>query len=315
MAHRRAGAVQNALAPHATPPPAPEPIVTPPIYGTWPANGKQPVWLQDLNFDPRMRAAAGIAVNVVRSDQDDLIASAWDQFQQLRSVNQRLRQFQLARVTAQSIMARHINALEGAGTFLQLTRPLHTRVRLNIGDAGDLSVASISHTYCVGLDGARFPPPHPSSGATRAPAVPGGCPAPTDRRAPERGDRRPARPRRRGTAHRARRHGAVGHGLHRHTAITADDGGRRCRARLDHAIDRGAGSRAERRRYHRRCRRRPHGRTIPIHRSGSAQARPICPAPPEFPTARVGSSFRWSAIPRRGERGDLVHHGTDGADR
>jgi hypothetical protein len=131
--------VQSALAPLLSPPPAPEPIVTPPTYGTWPANDKQPAWLQDLNFDPRMRAAAGIAVNVVRSNQDDLIASAWDQFQQLRSVNQRLRQFQLARVTAQSIMARHINVLEGAGTFLQLTRPLHTRVRVNIGTQATLA--------------------------------------------------------------------------------------------------------------------------------------------------------------------------------
>ena len=131
--------VQAALTPLLSPPPAPEPIVTPPTYGTWPAKGAQPTWLQDLNFDPRMRAAAGIAVNVVRGDQDDLIASAWDQFQQLRSANQRLRQFQLARVTAQSIMARHINVLEGAGSFLQLTRPLHTRVRVNIGTEATLA--------------------------------------------------------------------------------------------------------------------------------------------------------------------------------
>lgn len=131
--------LRTALTPLLSPPPAPEPIVTPPTYGTWPAKGTQPTWLQDLNFDPRMRAAAGIAVNVVRGDQDDLIASAWDQFQQLRSANQRLRQFQLARVTAQSIMARHINVLESAGSFLQLTRPLHTRVRVNIGTVATLA--------------------------------------------------------------------------------------------------------------------------------------------------------------------------------
>ncbi len=131
--------VQTALTPLLSPPPEPEPIVTPPTYGTWPAKGTQPTWLQDLNFDPRVRAAAGIAVNVVRGDQDDLIASAWDQFQQLRSANQRLHQFQLARVTAQSIMARHINVLEGAGSFLQLTRPLHTRVRVNIGTEATLA--------------------------------------------------------------------------------------------------------------------------------------------------------------------------------
>ena len=124
---------ESALTPILTPPAGPDPIVTPPMYGIWPANGTTPVWLHELNFDPRMRAAAGIGVRAIRGDQDDLIASAWDQFQQLRQANQRLRQFQLARVVAQSTRAKHINALEGAGSFFQLTRPLHARVRLTLG--------------------------------------------------------------------------------------------------------------------------------------------------------------------------------------
>jgi hypothetical protein len=37
-----------------------------------------------------------------RADQENLMASAWDQFEALRQANQRLRQFQLARVVAQS---------------------------------------------------------------------------------------------------------------------------------------------------------------------------------------------------------------------
>jgi hypothetical protein len=129
---------QAALTPILTPPAGPDPIVTPPMYGMWPAKGTQPVWLRELNFDPRMRAAAGIGVTVVRADQDDLIASAWDQFQQLRQANQLLRQFQLARVVAQSTRIKHINALEGVGTFLQLTRPLHARVRLKLGTTATL---------------------------------------------------------------------------------------------------------------------------------------------------------------------------------
>jgi hypothetical protein len=129
---------ESALTPILTPPSAPDPIVTPPMYGTWPAQGTQPVWLHELNFDPRMRAAAGIGVAAVRADQDVLIASAWDQFQQLRQANQRLRQFQLARVVAQSTRTKHINALEGAGSFLQLTRPLHARIRLTLGTTATL---------------------------------------------------------------------------------------------------------------------------------------------------------------------------------
>ena len=128
----------KALGPILTPPPEADPIVTPPMYGTWPAGGTQPTWLQDLNFDPRMRAAAGIGVRAVRADQDNLIASAWDQFQQLRQANQRLRQFQLARVVAQTTLTRHVNALEGAGSFLQLTQPMHTRLRVTLDTTATL---------------------------------------------------------------------------------------------------------------------------------------------------------------------------------
>jgi carbonic anhydrase/acetyltransferase-like protein (isoleucine patch superfamily) len=80
-----------------------------------------------------MRAAAGFGVRAVRADSDNLIASAWDQFQQLRQANQRLRQFQLARVVAQTTLTRQVNALEGAGSFLQLTQPMHTRLRITLG--------------------------------------------------------------------------------------------------------------------------------------------------------------------------------------
>jgi hypothetical protein len=122
-----------ALGPILTPPAGPDPIVTPPMYGTWPAGGTQPTWLHDLNFDPRMRAAAGFGVRAVRADAENLIASAWDQFQQLRQANQRLRQFQLARVVAQTTLTRQVNALEGAGSFLQLTQPMHTRLLVALG--------------------------------------------------------------------------------------------------------------------------------------------------------------------------------------
>lgn len=138
-------AFEQALDPILTPPPGPNPVVTAPTYGKWPAATSSvpppppPVWLHDLNFDPRMRAAAGVGVTAVRADQDNLVASAWDQFQQLRQANQRLRQFQLARVVAQDTLTRHIAAVEGAGAFFQLTRPLHARVRLTLGTTATLA--------------------------------------------------------------------------------------------------------------------------------------------------------------------------------
>jgi hypothetical protein len=131
---------EHALIPILDPPPEPEPIVTPPLYGEWPASvsavpaaGSPPVWLRDLNLDPRMRAAAGIGVSVVRADSADLVASAWDQFQQLRQANQRLRQFQLARVVGQSTLAQHLTVLASVGSFLQVTSALHSRLRLTLG--------------------------------------------------------------------------------------------------------------------------------------------------------------------------------------
>lgn len=131
---------EHALTPILDPPPEPEPIVTPPLYGEWPAGvsalpaaGSSPVWLRELNLDPRMRAAAGIGVSVVRSDQQDLVASAWDQFQQLRQANQRLRQFQLARVVGQSTLAQHLTVLASTGSFLQITSALASRLRLTLG--------------------------------------------------------------------------------------------------------------------------------------------------------------------------------------
>ena len=59
-------------------------MVTPPVYGRTqsgkdlPKGQDAPVWLGDLNLDPRMRAAAGAAAQVVQRDQEALVASAWD---------------------------------------------------------------------------------------------------------------------------------------------------------------------------------------------------------------------------------------------
>jgi hypothetical protein len=119
------------------PPPGPDPIVTPPVYGQVPAGhglpdpSTPPNWLAQLNLDPRNRVAAGIGARVVQADQEALVASAWDQFEAVRRANQQLRQLQLARSVSRSILTRHLARLEGPGALLQITRPLHTRLRLD----------------------------------------------------------------------------------------------------------------------------------------------------------------------------------------
>ena len=54
-------------------------------------------WLNELNLDPRLRAAAAMGTEVVQAEQEALMASAWDQLGEAEAINQRLRQAQLSR--------------------------------------------------------------------------------------------------------------------------------------------------------------------------------------------------------------------------
>ena len=113
-----------------------DPVVTPPVYGSaqtgssLPAAGGAPIWLGELNLDSRSRAAAGTGSRVVQRDQEALVASAWDQLGEIRKVNQLLRQAQLAREVSQSLNQRHLQQVAGDGNWLQITAPVHSRVRV-----------------------------------------------------------------------------------------------------------------------------------------------------------------------------------------
>jgi hypothetical protein len=109
-------------------------IVAPPLYGRWHASratlepGQPPPWFHELNADPRHRVAAGLGTQVVQSQQQQLMAAAWEQFDQIRTINERLRFAQLARETAVRIHVRHV-ATAGNEGVVQLTAPVHARVR------------------------------------------------------------------------------------------------------------------------------------------------------------------------------------------
>jgi hypothetical protein len=121
------------------PAPGADPVVSPPVYGRsqtgsdLPAPGAPPVWLGELNLDPRTRAAAGAGSQVVQRDQEAMVASAWDQLGEIRKANQLLRQAQLARQVSASIDQRHLDTVTGDGIYLQITAPLHSRVSLALG--------------------------------------------------------------------------------------------------------------------------------------------------------------------------------------
>lgn len=124
-----------------SPPAAADPVVTPPLYGhtqsgaALPADGAQPLWLGELNLDPRSRTVAAVGGAVVQAGSDAMVASAWDQAGEIRKANQLLRQSQLAREVSNSLDRRHLQTVAGDGVYLQITSPTHPRVSLTLSGA------------------------------------------------------------------------------------------------------------------------------------------------------------------------------------
>ena len=76
------------------------PLVGPPIYGQWHAkrsavDSHASFWIDELNLDPRHRVAAGAGAQVVRDQQETLMASAWDQVGDIEAANELIRHAQL----------------------------------------------------------------------------------------------------------------------------------------------------------------------------------------------------------------------------
>jgi hypothetical protein len=110
----------------------PDPVVVPPIYGRWhaarssvdPSHGG---WLNELNLDPRTRAAAGFGTRVVLDQVAQLLASAWKQVQGVLEANARLRQAQMARAAMSSLHKKHLREADEVDAVI-LTGALHSKV-------------------------------------------------------------------------------------------------------------------------------------------------------------------------------------------
>jgi hypothetical protein len=121
----------------------------PPLYGRWLAAsavlssspGATPAWFHQLNADPRRRVAAGLGTMLVQAEQQQLLAGAWAQVAGIRAANEELRLSQLARELAIRLYTRHISAV-GSQTLLELTTPLHNRVRTGTSTVGAALAAS-----------------------------------------------------------------------------------------------------------------------------------------------------------------------------
>ena len=113
--------------------PAPnDPVIAAPIYGRWLAavqsvDDTAAGWVNELNLDPRNRAAAGMGTEVVQTNSTQLMASAWQQVEGILKANQTLRQAQLARGVLQQIQRARYSPVQPP-TLVSVTAPLHARL-------------------------------------------------------------------------------------------------------------------------------------------------------------------------------------------
>ncbi len=122
--------LDTAAARPADDPSAPDPVVAPPFYGSGPSGAiavPHGGWLRDVNGDPVARAAAGLGAAVVRSDQEALVAAAWDQAGALQATATALSQARLGAEVAAS-WTRRAARLEDPD-LLQLSAPMHQFLR------------------------------------------------------------------------------------------------------------------------------------------------------------------------------------------
>jgi hypothetical protein len=105
--------------------------VGPPIYGQWHARvhtvpDQRPVWLRQLNLDPRGRVAAGLGGEIVKANQEDFMQAAWEQVGEVLAANERLSAARLSFELLLKVHAKHVAPLPG-DRLLAMTAPLHAR--------------------------------------------------------------------------------------------------------------------------------------------------------------------------------------------
>jgi len=110
--------------------------LAPPIYGSWhlPEHrvaAGDPTWVSRLNTQLHLRSVAGLGAEIVRRDQEDLMAEAWRQVGDVAEAGRRLCAAQLGYLTTDRL---YDMATEGLSpeTLLFMTRPVHAKLR----DAG-----------------------------------------------------------------------------------------------------------------------------------------------------------------------------------
>lgn len=98
-----------------------DPVIVPPTYGLWHADNKKidatsPLWLQELNLDPRYRAAAGLGASIVRERQEEYMETAWKQIGEVTAVNDKIAKARLALEVSNSIYTKHFIGAAASST-------------------------------------------------------------------------------------------------------------------------------------------------------------------------------------------------------
>ena len=157
-----------------------DPIVAPPIYGCWqagvpevevptsPAPQSLPFWLDELNLDPRTRVVAGMGTRVIQDQQEQLMASAWEQLGNAPKINQRMRQAQLSRAVNDKYHVRTFSRFSDE-TFLKIIAPAESRLEI----ASQAGIQPGAKTLLV-QELARSLPPSAVSSSLRKMARPRG---------------------------------------------------------------------------------------------------------------------------------------------
>lgn len=103
-----------------------------PLYGRWHAKTSRvgdtdaPLWLRELNLDPRPRAIAGFGTLVVQHFQDRYLDAAWEQIGDVLAANRLIARTRLAMLAAKRIYARIASVPLSA--LISFTAPVHRRI-------------------------------------------------------------------------------------------------------------------------------------------------------------------------------------------
>ena len=109
------------------------PAFGPPIYGAFHARrhtvpDELPIWLRELNLDPRARAAAGLGAEIERANQEDFMQWCWEQVGRILEANRLMSRARLSLEVLARVHARHIAPLP-ADRLFGLAAPLHERTK------------------------------------------------------------------------------------------------------------------------------------------------------------------------------------------